>query len=53
VAISKVNFEETKTVVVCDYNVSMLRADMKDQAILSGMKGKYQVAFEIIQETTQ
>jgi hypothetical protein len=53
VAINKVNCEETKTVVVCDYNVNMLRLDMTDQAILSGMKGRYKVVFEIIDETTQ
>jgi hypothetical protein len=48
VAINKVNCEETKTAVVCDYNVNMLRLDMKGQAILSGMKGRYQVGLEII-----
>jgi hypothetical protein len=53
VAINKVNCEETKTVVVYDYNVNMLRLDMKDQAILSRMKRRYQVVFEIIQETSQ
>lgn len=53
VAINKVNCQETNTVVVCDHNVNMLRLDMKDEAIVSGMKGRYQVVFEIIQETTQ
>jgi hypothetical protein len=53
VDINEVNCEETNTVAVCDYNINMLKPDMKGQAIFSGMKGRYQVAFEIIQEITQ
>jgi hypothetical protein len=31
--INKVNQEETKPVVVCDYNINMLGVDLKDQIL--------------------
>jgi hypothetical protein len=33
-AVNKGNREETKPVVVCDYNVKMLGVDLKDQMLL-------------------
>jgi hypothetical protein len=53
VAINKQNHEETKPVVICDCNVTVLGVDLKDKMlhpILAGAKERYQVVFEIIQE---
>jgi hypothetical protein len=33
VAINKVNQEETKLLVACDYNVNLLGLDLKDQML--------------------